>query len=319
MRAIVVQSPGGPEALELADLPAPPPGPDQLLVDVHVAGVNYIDINHRSGAFPVAMPYVLGQEGCGVVSALGAEVKDFVVGQRVAWAQTPGSYAEQVAVPAREAVAVPDGITDEQAGGLLLQGLTAHYLANSTYALQPGDVALIHAAAGGVGLLLTQLAKARGARVIATSSPGKAQLARDAGADEVLRYAEVPARVRELTNGRGVDVVYDGVGAATFEGSLASLRPRGLLALFGQASGAVPPFDLFRLSKAGSLFVTRPTMAHYLASREELLARAEALFAAVQAGVLSVRLGGRYELADAASAHRYLAGRGSTGKLILLV
>ncbi len=315
---MVVQSPGGPEALELVDLPEPAPGPDQLLVDVRVSGVNYIDINHRSGAFPVAMPYVLGQEGCGVVTALGADVEGFVVGQRVAWAQSPGSYAEQIAMTASQAVPVPDEISDEVAGGLLLQGLTAHYLVNSTYPIQPGDVALIHAAAGGVGLLLTQLAKARGARVMATSSPAKAQLAADAGADELLDYDQVPSRVRGLTGGRGVDVVYDGVGAATFEGSLASIRPRGMLALFGQASGAVPPFDLIRLSTAGSLFVTRPTMAHYLATREELLMRAEAVFGAVLSGELSLHIGGRYRLADAASAHRDLAARSTTGKLLLL-
>jgi NADPH2:quinone reductase len=319
VRAVVVTEQGNTEELPLQDLPTPSPGAGELLVDVAAAGINFIDIYQRRGIYPIPTPFVLGCEGAGRIRALGEGVEGLAVGDRVAWASGLGSYAEQVVIPAASAVAVPDGLSDEVAAGALLQGMTAHYLVTSTYAVQPGDTVLIHAAAGGVGLLLTQLAKARGARVIGTvSTDDKEALAREAGADEILRYEGFTAEVRRLTDGHGVAVVYDGVGASTFEGSLTSLRPRGLLALFGQSSGVVPPFDLGRLAANGSLFITRPTIGHYIATPDELRWRADAVYGALLDGSLSLRIGGRYALADAAQAHRDLQARQTTGKLVLL-
>ncbi|GAB3010154.1 quinone oxidoreductase family protein [Saccharothrix stipae] len=320
-KAVVVRATGGPEALEFTDVAAKSPGAGELLVDVAAAGVNFIDCYHREGRYPLALPFGLGLEGTGRVSAVGPDVTGFAVGDRVAWAQALGSYAEQAVVPVKDAVPVPDGVDDDTAGALLLQGLTAHYLVASTYPVQKGDTVLVHAAAGGVGLLLVQLAKARGARVIGTvSTEAKEALAREAGADEVIRYdlADFAPVVRELTDGAGVAAVYDGVGATTFDGSLASLRPRGVLALFGGSSGAVPPFDPMRLNQAGSVFLTRPSLGAHVATREELEWRAGELFAAVADGSLTVRVGGRYPLADARRAHEDLEGRRTTGKLLLV-
>ncbi|WP_433262505.1 quinone oxidoreductase family protein [Actinosynnema sp. CS-041913] len=320
-KAVVVRATGGPEVLEFGEVEPKTPGAGELLVDVAAAGVNYIDTYHREGRYPLPLPFGIGLEGAGRVAALGPDVAGFAVGDRVAWAAALGSYAEQALVKASDAVPVPDGVDDDTAGALLLQGLTAHYLVASTYPVREGDAVLVHAAAGGVGLLLVQLAKARGARVIGTVSTGaKEALAREAGADEVIRYdqAEFAPRVRELTDGRGVAVVYDGVGAATFDGSLASLRPRGYLVLFGASSGAVPPVDPQRLNQAGSVYLTRPSLGAYTATREELEWRARELFAAVADGSLSVRIGGRYPLADARTAHQDLEGRRTTGKLLLI-
>ncbi|MFC6094106.1 quinone oxidoreductase family protein [Saccharothrix lopnurensis] len=319
-KAVVVRATGGPEALEFAEVEARSPGAGELLVDVAAAGVNFIDCYHREGRYPLPLPFVVGLEGAGRVSAVGPDVAGFAVGDRVAWSQAPGSYAEQVVVPAAGAVAVPEGVDDDTAGALLLQGLTAHYLVASTYPVREGDVVLVHAAAGGVGLLLVQLAKARGARVIGTvSTEAKEALAREAGADEVIRYDRVDfaPEVRRLTDGAGVAAAYDGVGRTTFDGSLASLRPRGVLALFGASSGAVPPVDPQRLNQAGSVFLTRPSLGAHLATREELEWRAGELFAAVADGSLRVRVGGRYPLAEARRAHEDLEGRRTTGKLLL--
>ncbi|MCC8247227.1 quinone oxidoreductase family protein [Saccharothrix luteola] len=320
-KAVVVRATGGPEALEIADVEAPSPGPGELLVDVAAAGVNFIDCYHREGRYPLSLPFAPGLEGAGRVSAVGPDVAGFAVGDRVAWAQALGSYAEQAVVPVKDAVPVPEGVDDDTAGALLLQGLTAHYLIASTYPVQKGDTVLVHAAAGGVGLLLVQLAKARGARVIGTvSTEAKEALAREAGADEVIRYDQVDfaPEVRALTDGVGVEAVYDGVGKTTFDGSLASLKPRGMLALFGASSGAVPPFDPQRLNQAGSVFLTRPSLGAHVATREELEWRAGELFAAVVDGSLTVRIGGRYPLAEARRAHEDLEARRTTGKLLLV-
>jgi NADPH2:quinone reductase len=319
MRAVVVTRQGGPEVLEVQERPAPEPGPGEVCVAVRAAGVNFTDIYQRTGTYSVPTPFVLGSEGAGVVSAVGEDVADLRVGQRVAWAQASGSYAEQVVVKAAVAVPVPDALPDDVAAGALLQGMTAHYLVRSTYVVRPGDVVLVHAAAGGVGLLLTQMAKALGARVIATvSNDEKEALARAAGAEVVLRYEGFAEEVRGLTQGQGVPVVYDSVGATTFDGSLACVERRGLLVMFGQSSGVVPPFELRRLMTSGSVFLTRPTMGDYLATREELLWRAGDVFGGLVDGSLDVRIGGRYPLADAAQAHRDLEGRKTTGKLVLV-
>lgn len=320
MRAVEIREHGGPEVMTTVDLPVPVPGPGELLVRVEAAGVNFIDTYFRSGLYSRALPYVPGDEGCGVVEHVGAEVSEFVVGQRVAWASATGSYAEQVLVPARGAVAVPEGVPADQAASTLLQGMTAHYLIRSTYCARSGDTVLVHAGAGGVGLMLTQLAVARGVRVISTvSTDEKEQLSRTAGASDVLRYEDdIPTRVRELTAGEGVHAVYDGVGAATFEQSLASLRIRGTLALFGAASGPVPPFDPQRLNSAGSLFLTRPTLAHHVRDRSELEWRAGEVFKAVSDGVLDIRVGARYPLANAAVAHEDLEARRTTGSIVLI-
>lgn len=327
MRAVQATAPGGPEVLAVVDLPDPEPGPRQLLVRVAAVGVNFIDTYKRSGVYPMSYPHVVGAEGTGTVVALGADAHGFAVGDRVAWADgAPGSYAELVVLDVDRALAVPAGVSDEVAAALPLQGLTAHYLATSTFPVAVGHDVLVHAGAGGVGLLLTQIAVARGARVITTvSTRAKEELSRAAGASDVVRYTELgdltrelPEIVRGLTGGEGVHTVFDGVGRATFDASLASLRRRGGLALFGGASGPVPPVDPQRLNAAGSVYLTRPTLGHYVASRAELTGRADELFAAAVTGELGVRVGSTFALTDAAQAHRALEGRGTTGKVLLV-
>jgi NADPH2:quinone reductase len=326
MHAVVARSAGGPEVLSSTELPDPSPGPRDLLVRVAASGVNFIDTYRRAGVYPMEFPHVVGSEGAGTVEAVGAEVSDFAAGDRVAWAAAPGSYADLAVVPAADAVVVPDGLDLTVAAALPLQGMTAHYLVASTFEVGPGHDVLLHAGAGGVGLLATQLAVARGARVLTTvSTPEKAALSSAAGAAHTIDYArmddvatELPAVVRDLTGGDGVHVVYDGVGAATFDASLASLRKRGMLVLFGGASGQVPPFDVQRLNAAGSLFLTRPTLAHYTATRAELEWRAREIFRAAADGDLDVRIGATYPLADAAEAHAALEGRDTTGKVLLI-
>ncbi|WP_344785979.1 quinone oxidoreductase [Gordonia caeni] len=320
MRAISVTSTGGPDVLSYGPVPDPQPGPGEVLVRVHAAGVNFIDTYFRGGLYPVDLPYTPGSEGAGEVVALGPGTTGFEVGARVAWCNVPGSYAELVAVPADRALAVPDGVSYEVAGSSLLRGLTAHYLLDGSAHPESGDTVLVHAGAGGVGLILTQLAHARRLRVITTvSSDRKEQLSRAAGAAEVLRYTDdVPARVRELTGGRGVPVVYDGVGAATFEQSLHAAAVRGLVVLFGAASGPVPPFDLQRLNPLGSLTVTRPTLANFIADPAELAWRAGEYFRALADGTVDVRVGQSYPLAEAAQAHRDLEGRRTTGSTVLV-
>jgi NADPH:quinone reductase len=309
VRAIVVTELGGPEVLELRDEPTPEAGPGRLLVEAAVAGVNYRDVYERTGIYPTKPPVIAGIEGAGTVAAVGEGVAGFATGDRVAWKNAQGSYAEQVAVPADEALPIPEGVSEELAAAALLQGLTAHYLSHSTYPVQPGDDVLVHAAAGGVGRLLTQVVKLRGGRVTATTSGGeKAELARSAGADAVIGYEEVPEGAFE--------VVYDGVGRDTFDRSLAALKPRGMLVLYGAASGPVPPVELSRLN-ARSTFLTRPTLVHYTLTREELLERARDLFAWIEDGKLDVRIGERYSLEDARRAQEDLEARRTTGKLLL--
>src|SRR6202162_6011769 len=289
MKAIQVKQTGGPEAMELADLPVPQPKANEAVVKLAASGVNFIDVYFREGRYKSALPFVLGQEGAGVVTAIGAEVKSFKVGDRVAWSGRLGSYAEYAAVPADRLVPVPLGVSDQQAAGAMLQGMTAHYLSHDTYPLKKGETALVHAAAGGVGLLLVQMAHHIGARVIGTvSTDEKAKLAREAGADEIILYtqSDFEAETRRLTGGEGVDVVYDSVGKTTFEKGLNVLRPRGMMALFGGSSGAVPPFDPIALSQKGSLFLTRPTLGHYSSTREELEARSGSVFGMIAAGKL---------------------------------
>jgi NADPH2:quinone reductase len=311
MRAVVVTAIGGPEVLELRDEPAPSVAPGQLLVDASVAGVNYRDVYERNGTYATKPPVVAGIEGAGTVAAVGEGVSEFSAGDRVAWKNAQGSYAEQVLVPEAEAVPIPDGVSEELACAALLQGMTAHYLSHSVYAVQPGDEVLVHAAAGGVGLLLTQVVKLLGGRVTATTSGGeKAELARGAGADEVIGYDEVP-------EGRFA-VVYDGVGRDTFDRSLAALRPRGVMALYGASSGPVASVELARLN-AKSLFITRPTLVHYTLTREELLRRASDVFGWVRDGKLDVRVGARYPLEQARQAQEDLEARRTTGKLLLEV
>ncbi len=317
MRAIIVRTTGGPEVLELADVPTPEPGPGQVRVDVAAAGVNFVDVYHRIGLYPMPRPYVAGVEAAGVISAVGDGVAQFAVGDRVAWLNTPGGYAEQAVVPAASVVPVPDGVPAETAAAALLQGITAHYLTRSTYPVRAGDAILVHAAAGGVGLLLTQLGKAFGARVIGTAStPEKAALAREAGADVAVGYVDALDAVREVTGGRGVDVVYDGVGRDTFATSLAALRPRGVLASYGNASGPVDP--VAPLDLRHSVFLTRPTLADHIASREELTYRAGELFGWLSDGTLRVLAAHRYDLADARRAHEDLEARRTTGKVLLV-
>ena len=326
MRAVRATAQGGPEVLSQAEEPDPIPGRGEVLVRAAAAGVNFIDTYRRSGLYPASFPHVVGSEGAGVVVEVGPDVGDVVPGARVAWASSvTGSYAELVVVDAAAAVPVPDPVDLEIAAALLLQGLTAHYLVDSTFPVQPGHVVLVHAGAGGVGLLLTQLAAARGARVITTvSTQQKAELSRAAGAAEVIRYdtledlpTSLPALVRELSPG-GVHTVFDGVGRSTFDASLACLRRRGGLALFGASSGPVPPVDPQRLNAAGSVYLTRPTLGDHIATREELVRRTTELFDAVARGDLHVRVGARYGLADAATAHRALEARATTGKVLLL-
>lgn len=320
--ALVVTRNGGVDVLEVRDQPLPEPGPDQVLVRVAAAGVNFIDTYRREGVYPTPTPFVSGSEGAGEVVGVGDGVSDFVVGDRVAWGQGLGSSQAYAPVDTANLVHVPPDVDLETAAAAMLQGLTAHYLSTSTYAVQQSTVALVHAAAGGVGQLLTQMVKKRGGRVIATAgSAEKLETARERGADELVNYAEVEdlaAAVRHLTDGVGVDVVYDGVGKDTFEASLASLRPRGLMVLYGAASGQVPPFDLQRLNALGSLFVTRPTLASYVATPEELRARATELFEWVESGDVQVTVGGRYALEDARTAYEDLEGRRTQGKLLLI-
>jgi len=323
MRVIEVESRGGPEVLSLAERPAPQPGPGQIVAEVDAAGVNYMDIYQREGVggYRPPLPFVTGGEGAGTVVAVGEGVTEPAVGDRVAWVG-PGSYAERVVLPADRVVPVPAGVSTEVAAAAILQGMTAHYLVSSTYPVQRGDVTVVHAAAGGVGLLLTQMVKRRGGIVVATASGGpdgdKHRLAREAGADHVAGYDQFRAVVGEVTGGVGAHVVYDGVGQATFDDSLAALRPRGMLVVYGAASGQVPPFDIQRLNSGGSLFATRPTLAHYIAEVAELRWRAREVFGWIASGELDVRIGGRYPLADAARAQQDLAARRTTGKLLLI-
>jgi NADPH2:quinone reductase len=322
MQAIQVSQVGGPEALQLAELPVPKPKPNEAIVQLKASGVNFIDVYFREGRYPTPLPFVDGQEGAGVVTDIGSEVTNVKVGDRVSYTGVPGSYAQYAAVPSVRLVHIPDDVSFDLAAAVMLQGMTAHYLLNSTYKLQSGEVALIHAAAGGVGLLLVQLAKRAGARVIATAgSPDKTELAREAGADECINYnvQDFEVETRRLTDGQGVHVVYDGVGKATFDKDLNVLRPRGYLVLFGGSSGAVPPFDLIKLSQKGSLYVTRPTLANYIATREDLEWRSKEILGLVGSGELKVRIHHSYPLADAAQAHRDLEGRKTTGKLLLKI
>jgi NADPH:quinone reductase len=321
MKAIQIQKTGGPEVLTLVDLPVPRPKANEAIVKIAAAGVNFIDIYFREGRYPAALPFVDGQEAAGTVAEVGAEVKWVKPGDRVAYTGILGTYAEYAAVPADRLVRVPDEITDQQAAAAMLQGMTAHYLVYSTYPLKRGDTALIHAAAGGVGLLLVQMAKSIGARVIGTAgSDEKAKLARDAGADEVIIYTrqDFEVETKRLTAGKGVEVVYDGVGKSTFEQGLNVLRPRGYMVLFGGASGPVPPFDPIKLSQKGSLFLTRPTLAHHIATRQELEQRAGEVLGWIAGGKLKLRIEHTYELAEAQQAHRDLEGRKTTGKLLLI-
>lgn len=322
MRAVRVTEAGGPEVLEVGEVPTPAPGAGEVLVEVAAAGVNYIDTYQREGIYPMRTPYTPGLEGTGRVAALGEDVSGVAVGDRIAWAETLGSYAEHVAVPWDKAVPVPDGVGDDVAVGALLQGMTAHFLVNDTFPLAGGETVLVHAAAGGVGLLLTQLAAAKGARVIATtSSAEKAELARGAGADEVIDYSRVEdlaVAVRELTGGHGVHAAFDSVGRTTFDASLAALRKRGMLVLFGAASGPVPPVDPQRLNAAGSVYLTRPKLFDFVDTTGLLREKAAAVYAEVAAGRLDVRIGHRYPLERARTAHEDLQGRRTTGKLLLL-
>jgi NADPH2:quinone reductase len=321
MRAIRVHETGGPEQLRIEDVPDPTPGPGELLVDIEAIGVNFIEIYQRIGFYPVARPYIPGAEAAGVVRSLGAGVTGFAIGDRIVTQRMRGAYAERGVTPADEAVRLPDDVTSKQGAAVWLQGLTAHYLSHSSYALKRGDSALVHAAAGGVGLLLCQIAKKLGAFVIGTAStPEKRQLARDAGADEAIDYTtqDFAAEVRRITNNVGVNVVYDSVGKTTVDKSLDSIAKRGMLVLFGQSSGAVPPFDPLILMRKGSLSLNRPTLNDYVATREALLARANELLGWVRSGEVKVRIGAEFKLEHAADAHIALAARATTGKVILV-
>jgi len=320
MIAIQIQQTGGPEVLKLADLPIPEPGPGQVLIRVEAVGVNFIEIYFRKGVYKSALPFVPGSEAAGTIEELGPGVAGFKAGDAVASVSVLGSYAEYALVSAASLVKVPAGLTMEQAAAAMLQGMTAHYLAYSTFPLKSGDTTLIHAAAGGVGLLLTQMATRIGARVIATvSTAEKAELARAAGAQEVILYSdqEFEPEVKRLTGGKGVEVVYDSVGKTTFEGSLNCLRPRGLLALFGASSGPVPPFDLIQLSGKGSLYITRPTLWHYIGTRADLEWRAGEVLGWAASGELKLRTEHLYPLSEAAQAQRDLEARKTTGKILL--
>lgn len=320
MNAIQIQTTGGPEVLRVVDLPIPVPGPGQVLIRVEAVGVNFIEIYFRKGQYKATMPLVPGTEAAGTVEELGSGVTGFKAGDLVASVGVLGSYAEYALVPAAQLVKVPDGLTPEQAAAAMLQGMTAHYLAKSTYPLKAGDTALIHAGAGGVGLLLTQMAAKIGARVITTvSTQEKAELSREAGAAEVILYTEQDflAEAKRLTGGKGVEVVYDSVGKTTFESSLNCLRPRGLMALFGGSSGPVPTFDLIQLSSKGSLFITRPTLWHYIGTRQELEWRAGEVLGAVASGELKLRMEHMYPLADAGRAQDDMENRKTTGKILL--
>ena len=321
MKAIRVHEVGGPEAMTLEDVPQPEPAGGEARVRLETIGVNYLDTYHRTGLYKVALPFTPGMEAAGVVDAVGSDVKGVRAGDRVAYAGTLGAYAEQAVVPAEKLVPLPDGLDSRDAAAAMLQGLTAQYLTRSTFPLKPGHTVLVHAAAGGVGLLLVQLAKRFGARVFGTvSTDEKARAATGAGADAVILYnqSDFAAEVKKLTEGRGVDVVYDSVGKSTYEKSIASLALRGMLVLFGNASGPVPPIDPLALSGAGSIFLTRPTLFHHVALREELLSRSKELFSWLQAGELRLVIDRSLPLAEAAQAHRLLEGRKTTGKLLLI-
>jgi NADPH2:quinone reductase len=321
MKAIQVSETGGPEKMELVDLPQPVPGAGQALVKIAASGVNFIDVYFRTGLYKVDLPATLGSEAAGVVESVGPGVADFAPGDRVAYAMARGSYAQYAVVPAPQLVEVPAAIELQTAAAAMLQGMTAHYLTHSTFALKSGDTCLVHAAAGGAGLLLVQMAHRIGARVIGTvSTEAKAQLSKQAGADEIIFYPhqDFEAEVKRLTAGRGVDVVYDSVGATTFAKSLNCLRPRGMLALFGQSSGPVPPFDPSILNAKGSLFLTRPSLAHHCLTRAELLWRAGDVLGWVASGELKIRVDRAYPLSEAAQAHRALEGRHTAGKLLLI-
>jgi len=307
--------------MELEEVPVPQPKANEAVVKLTASGVNFIDVYFREGRYKAIPPFVLGQEGAGIVNAVGTGVTSVKNGDRVAWCGVMGSCAEYAAVLADRLVPIPDGVTDQQAAAAMLQGMTAHYLSHDTYPLKPGETALVHAAAGGVGLLLVQMAHNIGARVIATvSTDEKAKLAREAGADDVILYSQsdFEAETKRLTGAKGVDVVYDSVGKTTFEKGLNVLRPRGMMVLFGGSSGAVPPFDLIALSQKGSLYVTRPTLVHYIASREDLMSRSGAVFGMIASGKLKLRIEHTYPLAEAQTAHRDLQGRKTTGKLLLI-
>jgi NADPH2:quinone reductase len=321
MKAVQVKQVGGPEAMEVVELPVSQPKANEAVVKLAASGVNFIDVYFREGRYKAPLPFVLGQEGAGEVTAVGTEVKSVKVGDRVAWTAQLGSYAEYAGVPADRLVPIPQGVSDHEAAGAMLQGMTAHYLSHDTYPLKKGETALVHAAAGGVGLLLVQMAHHLGARVIATvSTEDKAKLARGAGADEVILYtqSDFEAETKRLTGGKGVDVVYDSVGKTTFDKGLNILRPRGMMVLFGGSSGAVPPFDLIILTQKGSLYLTRPSLGNYISTRQELVAQSGAVFSMIAAGKLKLRIEHTYPLAEAQRAHRDLEGRKTTGKLLLI-
>jgi NADPH2:quinone reductase len=321
MKAVRIHAPGGPEALTYDDVPEPTPGQGQALVRLGACGVNYIDVYFRTGQYKAPLPLTIGLEGAGTVTAVGPGVTDVTVGDRVAWTGVPASYAQSIAAPADRLVKLPDGLSFKDGAAAMLQGMTAHYLAVSTYPLKKGDVCVVHAAAGGVGLLLCQIAKMRGATVIGTvSTDEKAALAKQAGADHTILYTKTDfePEVKRLTGGLGAHVIYDGVAATTFDKGINSLRPRGLMALYGQSSGPVPPLDLQILNARGSLFVTRPSLNHHIASREELLQRAGDVLGWIRDGKLKLRLEHQLPLAEAAEAHRALEGRRTTGKILLI-
>jgi NADPH2:quinone reductase len=321
MKAIQIKQTGGPEVMEVVDLPVPQPKANEAVVKIKAAGVNFIDVYNREGRYKAALPLVLGQEAAGVVSAVGPDVNNVAVGDRVAYTITLGSYAGYAAVPADRLVKIPAGVGEREAAAAMLQGMTAHYLAHDTYPLKKGETALVHAAAGGVGLLLVQMAHNIGARVIATvSTEEKAKLARAAGADDVILYtqADFEAETKRLTGGKGVDVVYDSVGKTTFDKGLSLLRPRGMMVLYGGSSGAVAPIDPLVLTQKGSIFLTRPSLGNYIATAQELQARAGAVFGMIREGKLKLRIEHVYPLAEAQQAHRDLEGRKTTGKLLLL-
>ena len=321
MRAIQVKQVGGPEVMEVAELPVPQPKANEAVVKLAASGVNFIDVYFREGRYKTPLPFIPGQEGAGVVTAVGSEASSVKAGDRVAWTGIQGAYSEYAVVPAERLVPIPQSVSDREAAAAMLQGMTAHYLSHDTYPLKQGQTALVHAAAGGVGLLLVQMAHNIGARVIATvSTEEKAKLAHAAGAHEVILYtqSDFEAETKRLTGGKGVDVVYDSVGKTTFEKGLNILRPRGMMVLFGGSSGAVPPFDLVALSQKGSLYVTRPTLVNYIATRDELVARSGAVFGMLESGKLKLRIEHIYPLAEAQRAHRDLEGRKTTGKLLLI-
>jgi len=321
MKAIQVNQPGGPEALQFVDIPDPKPKSSEALVKIAAAGVNFIDVYNREGRYKVPTPFVMGQEAAGTITAVGSDVQSVAIGDRVAYTSILGAYAEFAAVPADRLVKIPDGVDDRQAAAAMLQGMTAHYLSHDTFPLKKGDTALVHAAAGGVGLLLTQMAHNTGVRVIGTvSTEEKAELAKGAGVDEIIFYTreDFELETKRLTDGRGVDVVYDSVGKTTFEKGLNVLRPRGMMVLFGGSSGAVAPLDPLALTQKGSLFLTRPSLNHYILTPADLQTRAGAVLGMIAAGKLNLRIEHVYPLSEAQQAHRDLEGRKTTGKILLI-